>query len=77
MSAWRKYFHAKIVKVDTPIQCVYNLYQTGIYYQKLPNHVYIDEASKNYCAGVKQMKDKTRITLMVGTSSSGEKYHLM
>ena len=67
LSEWRKNFHANIVEVDTPPECVYNAYQTGLYCQKLPNRVYVDEANKKDCAGVKQMKYKTGITLMVGT----------
>ena len=73
MSAWHKNFRAKIAEKYTPPECVYNADQTGIYYNKLPNCVYGDEANKKDCAGVKQMKDKTLIALMVGTSAIGEK----
>ena len=71
MSVWRKEFHTKIVEVGTPPEYVYNAYQTGLYYQKTPNRVYVDEANKNDYSGENKMKDKTHITLMVGTSTSG------
>ena len=77
ISAWCKDFHDKIAEMDTPPECVYNANQTDLYYQNLPNLVYIDEANKKNYAGVKQMKDKTRITLMVGTSAGGKKNHLL
>ena len=67
MSAWRKDFHANIAEVDTIPECVWNADQTGLYYQNLPNSVYVDEANKKDYAGVKQMKYNTRITLMVRT----------
>ena len=70
MSEWHKYFHAMILEVDTPPECVYNEAETRIYYWKLPNRVYVYEANKKYHYGVKRMKDKTHITLMVGTSAS-------
>ena len=71
MSAWRKYFHANIAEVYTPPEFVYNADQTGLYYQKLPNRMCVDESNQKDYAGVKQMKYKTCTTLMVGTSSSG------
>ena len=43
VSEWRNNFHDKISEVDTPPELVYNLYQTGVYYQKLLNRVYVDE----------------------------------
>ena len=58
--------------MDTPPECFYNADQNFLCYQKLPNSVYVDEANKHYYFGVNQMKDKTRCTLMVGTSASGE-----
>ena len=38
--------------------------------------MYVDKPNKKYYAGDKQMKDKTCITLMVGTSASGKKVPL-
>lgn len=55
---------------------IYNADQTGLFYQKLPNRIYVDKDLKKDCAGAKQMKDKTRITLMVCTSAHGEKVPL-
>ena len=53
MLEWRKDFHSKIAEVDTYPEWAYNEYQTGLYYQKLLNHVYVDEANKRDYAGVK------------------------
>ena len=55
---------------------IYNADQTGLFYQKLPNRIYVDKDRKKDYAGAKQMKDKTRITLMVCTSAHGEKVPL-
>ena len=51
--------------------CVYNADQTGLFFQKLPNSLYVDKAKKKDYAGTKRMKDKERITLMVCTSADG------
>ena len=77
MEEWRKGFHAIIAEVYTPTECVYNSNQTGLYYQKLPNLVYIYEATKKDYYGVKQMIDKTRITLMVETPAIGKNSQLL
>ena len=77
LSAWHNDFHANIAEVYTPTECVYNIDQTGLYYQKLPNRVYVDESNKKDCTGVNKIKDKKRIKLMVGTSDSGKKCHLL
>jgi hypothetical protein len=57
--------------------CLYNANQTGLYYQKLPNRIYVDAASKNDYSGVKQRKDKTCDTIMICTSSDGTKVPLV
>ena len=64
------------MEVYTPSEWVYNTDQTGIYYQNLPNIVYVGEWNKKYYSSVKQMKDKTCITLIVGTLASGKKLPL-
>ena len=76
MADWRITFHELLEKYSIPPSCVYNADQTGLYYQKLPNRVYVDKAAKKTYAGVKQMKDKTRVTLMVCTSADGTKLPL-
>ena len=77
MRDWRIAFHEVIEKYSIPPSCVYNADQTGLYYQKLPNRVYVDKDAKKTYAGVKQMKDKTRVTLMVCTSADGTKLPLL
>eukprot|EP00957_Ditylum_brightwellii_P177821 13545048-Ditylum_brightwellii.AAC.1 len=43
---------------------LYNVDQSGLFYQKLPNSLYVQKEQKTSFKGVKQMKDKTRITAM-------------
>jgi len=52
---------------------VWNADQTGLYYRKLPDRIYVDKDRKNSVRGVKAMKDKSRITIMVCISAEGEK----
>ena len=42
MTAWRRDFHANITEVDTPPGYFYNADQSGLYYHKLPNFVYVE-----------------------------------
>ena len=76
MHPWRIKFHGIIEDKNIPIECIYNGDQTGLYYQKLPNRVYISKDNKATVAGVKQMKDKTRITAMICTAADGSKVPL-
>lgn len=58
-------------KFSIPKERILNADQTGLFYQKLPNHTFCDELTRDTIRGCKQMKDKTRITLMVCTSAGG------
>jgi hypothetical protein len=62
-------------KNNIPLKRVYNADQTGLFFNKLPNRIYIDKEAKDY-RGVKQMKSKDRVTLMVATSAIGDKIPL-
>ena len=55
---------------------IYNADQTGLFHQKLPNRIYVHKDSKKSFSGAKQMKDKTRITIMLCTAASGRKQPL-
>lgn len=55
---------------------VYNADQTGLYYRKLPCRTYCHVSRRSSIRGVKLMKDKERITLMVCTSATGQKLPL-
>ena len=77
ISSWCKDFHANIAEADKPPEWVHNVDQTDLYYQKLPNGVYVDELNKKDYAAAKQMKYNTSITLMVRTSATENKYHLL
>ena len=58
MKKWRVKFHSLVDKYNLNPSCVYNANQT--------------ELKKSY-AGVKQMKDKTQMTLMVCTAACSAK----
>ena len=73
MAGWRLSFHELLEKLSIPPSRVYNGDQTGLYYQKLPNRMYVNKDTKHTHAGVKQMKDKTRVTLMVCKTVDGSK----
>ena len=73
MDKWRTSFWATIEKHNITRSCVYNADQTGLYHQKLPNRMYVNANEKKDYAGVKRMKDKTRITLMMCTAADGRK----
>ena len=77
MAGWRIKFHELLEMYNIPLSCVYNGDQTGVYYyQKLPNRKYVDKDAKKTYASVNQMKDKTRITLMVRIAVNGSKIPL-
>jgi hypothetical protein len=76
MKVWCVDFHRILEEKEIRPPCLYNGDQTGLYYQKLPNRIYVDAAKKDDYSGVKQMKDKTRITIMVCTASDGTKVPL-
>ena len=46
MTEWRPQFYTLLEKYDIPTSRVYNGDQTGLYYQKLPNRMYVDSTSK-------------------------------
>jgi len=50
---------------------MYNADQTGFFYQKLPNCMYVQKNKRKDFKGTKQMKDKTRVTAMVCTAADG------
>ena len=77
MTVWRVKFHKLLEEFSIPQLCVYNGDQTELYYRKLPNRMYVDKDTKHHHAGVKQMKDKTRVTLMVGKSVDRRKVPLV
>jgi hypothetical protein len=62
-------------KYNIPLERVYNADQTGLFFNKLPNRIYVDKVANDY-HGVKQMKSKDWVTLMVATSAVGEKFPL-
>ena len=55
---------------------IFNVDQTGLYYTKLLNRLYIEHSRKKNYTGVKQMKDKHRVTIMILIAANGKKYLL-
>ena len=76
MVGFRTELAALIHKYDVPAEQVYNGDQTGLYFKKLPNRIYVDATQKKSIRGVKRMKDKHRLTVMVCTSAAGAKVPL-
>ena len=52
---------------------VFNADQTGLYYRRFPCTTIVSADRKQYVKGTKAMKDKSRITAMVCTASTGPK----
>jgi hypothetical protein len=69
-------FHPLIDKYKVPPERIYNADQTGLFYQKLPTDFMLINRRSKSLLGQKQMKDKTRITLMVCTTADGNKVPL-
>ena len=73
---WLKEFHQKFEELSIKPECIYNSYQNNLYYQKIPDTVYFDIDNNKNTRGFKQMKDKTRVALIICTSANGEKFLL-
>lgn len=76
MKPWLIKFHALIEKYSIKVSTLYNGDQTGLFYQKLPNRIYVSKCNAKKYNGVKAMKDKTRCIVMVCTSADGDKVSL-
>lgn len=67
---------------DIKLENVFNADQTGLFYRKFPNRMYVsnnsnhDKKDSREQRGTKAMKDKDRITVMVATSATGTKLPL-
>ena len=46
MTPWLKKFHDLLEEKCIPPKCLYNSYQTGLYYQKIPNTLYVNKEQK-------------------------------
>ena len=56
---WQIEFHALICKVGCTMEVhVYNAYQTGLFYQKFPNGIYLKKGTKRKACGTKCTTDK-------------------
>ena len=61
MIPWRKEFHRIIVEKGIPPNCIYNADQSGLFYQKLPNSLYVSKDEKYDYRGEKQIKIKNEL----------------
>jgi len=77
INKFRKKLQEKIECLNIPQSRVYNADQTGLFFQKLPNQLYADKNAMRTTHGVKQMKSKECITLMVAIAADGSKVPLM
>lgn len=72
MGLWRNELRELIEEKGVGPSCLYNAdHQTGLFYQKLPNALYVQKNNKKFFKGTKQMKDKTRVTTMICTAADG------
>ena len=73
MECFRREFATILDANKISLDRVWNADQSGLYYQKLPNHIYCNPEERVTLRGVKLMKDKSRITLMFCSSPTGDK----
>ena len=76
MSKWSGKFLTTLKDAGVGPWCVYNADQTGLFYTKLPNSLYVPIENRKVYKGAKQMKSKNSITLMIFTSADGKKLPL-
>ena len=53
--------------------CTYNEDQTGLFYAKLPNYLYVKSQQNKGYKGSKQIKDNNRVMSMVCTAADGNR----
>ena len=58
MRTWLKEFHKQVDYLRLPQARIYNADQTGLFYKKLPNIIYINKAEQKNYSGNKQMNAK-------------------
>jgi hypothetical protein len=74
MSTWREKFWKKLRDSNIPPECIYNGDQSGLFFNKMPNRMYIDKKNhRKSTKGVKAMKSKDRVSMMICTSCTGKK----
>lgn len=76
MKVFRKELSELMEKNNIPVERLYNADQTGLFYQKLPNHAICRAEDRKNTRGCKAMRDKNRLTLMVCTGVQGDKVPL-
>ena len=55
---------------------MYNTYQTGFYYQRLPSTLYVKNWENNKNRGSKKKKYETRMNIMDFTAVNVDKVHI-
>ena len=74
---FRRELNSEIEEMSLSPSQVYNANQTGIFYNQLPNRLYLQKENAKGFRGVKQMKSKDRVTAMICTSAAGHKIPLL
>jgi hypothetical protein len=71
LDPFRAELQALAEEKDVGPSCMYNCDQTGFFYQKVPNYMYVQKDKRKEYKGTKQMKDKTGVTAMICTAADG------
>ena len=61
MADWRVMFWKKLEDRNIGPECLYNGDQSGLFYNKMPNRMYIDKHRRKSTNGVKAMKSKDEV----------------
>ena len=76
MSKWSGNFSTKLKEIGVGPGCVYNDNQTGLFYTKLLNRLYVPIENRKDYKGAKQIKSKDCITLVICASADDKKVPL-
>jgi hypothetical protein len=76
MRPFRVELEELVSKYSIPLERIFNADQFGLFFQKLPNRIYCNKKERRTIRGVKQMKDKNRISSMCCVSAACKKLPL-
>ena len=73
MRPFRVHLDKIVSEYNIPLDRIFNADQFGIAFQKLPNRIYCNPKERATIRGVKQMRDKNRLSGMACISAAGLK----
>ena len=73
INKWKPDLWKPIIEKGIPPLLIYNGDQLGLLYSKLPNRVCVSKKNAKNVFGVRQMKDKSSVTLIFCTAADREK----